>query len=587
MAEYLLEDTRCTSRTELADAMARHWEGAHTHLARGYIGRWLEEDLKDYSAKIELDRLGDKYEYVAVVLALFVQKYGSDKTAQLCGVDLTIDSLRDYFAHCRDPDGKPEDRAYRIAGLIYECNLLSEAAVFPDQAAAQELAETWRREMEDYLRTLGEMLSYHDVWAEPVVSIRNVILKDPQDNMALAEAFLTNTAIPEHLHTDYYLPGHVEILASLLESENFGSPNLGPPVAELPQADIAMREAWFAQMAENGEDTLGRRTQLRLLHDFALGKHGERLLMGKLDEVKRAEASTGRTTGIGVMLSKLEPKVQAGLFAAGVFAPGLMLVPDGMATGAAFALYIALILTIGLTPFRARKFGTGAKMAIGFVVLSMAGVVFPYGSEWDGMPVSTLLVLTGLAAASGWYREKLLAARRAHEASAAEQSAGRPPSSNTTDRMSLSQVRGELVAQVDPRTGMGVSRSTPQASQLVDSPAVPSAVAANHGDGRSVSFLGSNYASDGTRTTEITDGLSVDSKGGYNVRVADGLTLHSDGRRTVEITDGLRIRSDGQKSVDVLGQTVSWGGEEGKKSWFDPKEETDWFGNKKKKGWFD
>ena len=591
MTDYVLEDVRCTTREELADAMAVHWDQAHTHLARGYIGRWLEEDLRDYSAKIELEKLSDRYEYVGVVAALFVQKYGTAKTARLCGIELTLDSLLSYFTTNRDDEGNPTGDARRVAGLIYECGLLRNAKVFPDQERASALDAAWRREFESYLLTLGEMMSYRDVWGEPVLAIKNAILSDPQDNMELTEAALRGGAVPQALHTDYYLPGHVDTLVALMESDDLEELNAGRPLEDLPQHEIAMQEAWFADMANVDSQSLGRRVQMRMLHSFALAKHGERVLMKNVAQVREDEGvDSSQASGL---LSRLSRKAQAGLFAALVFLPSVMLMSTEEAELTAFALFAALVVTVGLTPFRMRKFETGGKFGMGIAVLILSSWVLPYGQRWESMPLGVVLFLTGLAAAAGWFRDGLLLRRKEREAKALSASGARPGHLNTTEKMTAGQVRAELGTSVYADTGMRPqqgSHQAPAGCPSSQSPAGrPSRVAANHGSGNAVNILGTSYASDGTRTTEVVDGISIDSNGGHNVRVVDGLTLHSDGKRTVEITEGLRIRSDGQKSVDFLGQSLSWGGEDDKKSgsWFDPKEETDWFGNKKKKGWFD
>ena len=56
---YKLGDGSYTTLAELAAALAENHELAGEHIERGYVQKWIEEDLRDYDARIALDKLLD------------------------------------------------------------------------------------------------------------------------------------------------------------------------------------------------------------------------------------------------------------------------------------------------------------------------------------------------------------------------------------------------------------------------------------------------------------------------------------------------------------------------------------------------
>lgn len=84
----------------------------------------------------------------------------------------------------------------------------------------------------------------------------------------------------------------------------------------------------------------------------------------------------------------------------------------------------------------------------------------------------------------------------------------------------------------------------------------------------------------GNIQTKIVDGVVV-SKDNFSVEVADGLSVHKDGY-TTRVAKGVDVHSDGRTTVDVLGSKVTLG--EKKKDWKDGFFDSD---KDKKKGFFD
>ena len=54
---YKLGEHECANLADLAAAMAENNETAAEHIERGYIQKWLEDELREYDARIALDKL--------------------------------------------------------------------------------------------------------------------------------------------------------------------------------------------------------------------------------------------------------------------------------------------------------------------------------------------------------------------------------------------------------------------------------------------------------------------------------------------------------------------------------------------------
>lgn len=571
---YKIDEYECTTTEQLAEALVARWQLGVTHIEKGYIGKWLEEELKDYDARIFLDELLAQYP-ASVAAMFFSSKYLVDSEPCLQGLRLTADSIRDYLAQ-QTENGRPSEEAIQLTYLMYRYGLLSDERVVKDDAHLPFVDKAWHREFQDYCRTRGEMLLYADIWKDPTGVIAADMYTDPAMELACAKASESgdDDSVPDHRAAE---AGKVILLAELLDSDDLTDQFQSPiKVEDHPDFTSAMGRAWFADMVSRQPRSGGREVFLRHAADLASNQEAAGSLHRMADETN-GEALPAKTS-IASMISKLDRRLQAGLFGLLMFI-SLLYVNSGMRDPSLVAILFcgfAFIATVGWVPFRMVRFGPGGKA----LCFSVSALVYLVGFAFyeEGRLFESIwgaLLITGVAALAGWWREPMLAIRAKRDGKK-RQEAYIKKYPNTAARISLERLgiilMPEQLAHI-PREKWTLDDHRRMAALRVGQadPIFPtvtarrSEVAANHGDGASVSIAGVNLASDGTTTFEIMDGVSIDNKGGFNTRVLDGVTLHSDGKTTTEILEGVSLRSDGQVTTDFLGTKLSFGGKEKKK----------------------
>lgn len=92
---YNLGEIGCEDLAQLAAAMVENPELAHEHLSRGYIQKWLEEDLRNYDAKIALDKLLEGPADFA--LWEFAARYAPDWEPKLYALPATKEFFDNWF----------------------------------------------------------------------------------------------------------------------------------------------------------------------------------------------------------------------------------------------------------------------------------------------------------------------------------------------------------------------------------------------------------------------------------------------------------------------------------------------------------
>ena len=605
---YKLGDGSYTTLAELAAALAENHELAGEHIERGYVQKWIEEDLRDYDARIALDKLLEE-NVTELALFEFALRYAPQWTPMIEGLPVQAEFLDEYLPQLlKDDYVVCTQELANFAGSLYSWGVLTDERVSKGNAerwAAIDAA--WRREFHDTLLTHGEMLLYRSLWNAPGSALDDALLEDRHLELIMACAAAGSAdhdpANFEKLKTILASKEKLALLAELWVAEE-------PNAQQSPRLKVedglyyeqAIKRPWFADMlASEALRTPGRETELLAASKIAAAQQH--------DIEREAETATADPTakpsgnffaGLGKKLSALDPKIRAAAFALPVLITTFFY--DRWSGDLIWALltWAALALTIGLGALRPlpikpdkRWIDFAGAVAIGWGIFAFFAEDFHYSLiVYEAIFAAIAGALGFLWNPLGNVREKAIERGLQRTQSASAQN---DPSRITPDALATlffpERILDIPFANRTPKQKAftaAVNSGHADTTGLARYADRRSPVAPNHGAGFSTSMGGFNVASDGTTTMEAMDGVSMDTKGNWNMRVADGVTLHKDGKHTISM-GGFDVRSDGQISTEVGGFRFSSGGgkKEEKSSWFDPKEETDWFGNKKKKGWFD
>ncbi|WP_271078613.1 hypothetical protein [Aurantiacibacter sp. MUD61] len=610
VAPYKMGEETYADLAALAAGMAENHELASEHLERGYIQKWIEEDLREYDARIALDKLLEE-NFTDLALFEFALRYAPDWTPVIEGFRVEAEFLDEYFPQLlKDDYVVSTNELVQFAARLYSWGVLTDERVSKGNAerwAAIDAA--WRREFHESMLTHGETLLYRSLWKAPGNSLEGFLMPDRYLELVMARAAAdAPDHDPEEFETLKSMMASKEKLALLAElwaSDDpvaHQSPRL--KVEDGLYYNAAKERAWFVDMVESDAvRTPGREAELHTAAKIAARQQNDVEHAETMALAQSATAAGGDSnffTRLGEKVSELDPKIRAGLFAAMVFIP--MIFYDSRGDGATWWLltWAGLAATIGMGSMRPLPVKPTHKWIDVLGAGGIALVLFAY-FEGDIQASSFVFeaILASAAGAAGFFWSQLGAFRAnllAREVKKTQSSADPNDTQRITPDALATVFFPERIldipfAQRTPKqrefaAALQTGHSdTTGLARFADrrSPAAP-----NHGDGLSTNIGGFNVASDGTTTMQLMDGVSMDTKGNWNMRVVDGVTIHNDGKHTVSM-GGFDVRSDGQISTSIGGVRVSSGGEkkEEKKSWLDPKEETDWFGNKTKKGWFD
>ena len=604
---YKLGERECASLADLAAAMAENNEPAAEQLDRGYTQKWLEEELREYDARIALDKLLEE-NVPELAFFEFALRYAPDWTPRIEGFRVQPEFLDEYLPQLlKDDYVVSTSELARFAAKLYDWNVLTDDRVSGGNERWAAIDAAWRREYHDAALTHGEALLYRSFWKVPGDALDSFIMDDRNLELVMARAAAKSAdhdpAQFEKLKSMLATTEKLGLLAELWVAED-------PAAQQSPRLKVedsfyyekAMKRAWFADMMKSDAlRTPGREIELRALAKVASYQQSD---VEELAEKTAAQAATADKPGImsriDQKLSGIDPKLRAAAFALGLFIPLFFYDRYGGSVLWGLLCWAMMAATIGagvmrVLPIKPEKrwIDVLGTLFIGWALISYFAMdldasAFPYEAALGAVAGAIGFLWTQL----GSVRRKMLE-REAQDA----QSAIDP---NDTKRLSPNALAKmffpELILQIpfaqrsarEKEFAVAVQYGHPDTTGLTRFADPRSPVAPNHGGGMSVNAGGFNMASDGTATTQLVDGVSFDNKNNWNVRVADGVTVHSDGKHTVSM-GGFDVRSDGQISTEVAGIRVSSKGKDEKAagSWLAPKEETDWFGNKKKKGWFD
>lgn len=604
---YKLGERECASLADLAAAMAENNETAAEHIERGYIQKWLEEELREYDARIALDKLLEE-NVPELAFFEFALRYAPDWTPVIEGFPVQPEFLDEYLPQLLKDDyvvSTPE--LLRFAAKLYHWNVLTDERVSGGNERWAAIDAAWRREYHDAALTHGETLLYRSFWKVPGNTVESFLIEDRHVELVLARAAAKSADHdPEEFEKAKLILAAKEKLALLAElwvADN-------PSAQQSPRLKVedglyyeqAMKRAWFADMLKSDEfRTPGREAALHSAAKIAAYQQSDVEHQAEKAEAEAAASDKpGIPSRIDQKLSAIDPKVRAAAFALGLFVP--LFYYDRYGGSALWGLlcWAMMAATIGagimrVLPVKPEKRWIDVLGAffIGWALISYFAI------DIDASAFLYEAALGAAAGAIGFFWPQLGGVRRKQlERDARDAQAAIDP--NDTKRISPDALAKmffpELILQIpfaqrtarEKEFAAAVRYGHADTTGLTRFADPRSPVAPNHGGGMSVNAGGFNVASDGTTTTQLMDGVSFDNNNNWNVRVADGVTVHSDGKHTVSM-GGFDVRSDGQISTEVAGVRISSKGKDEKAadSWFAPKEETDWFGNKNKKGWFD
>ncbi|WP_157799466.1 hypothetical protein [Qipengyuania seohaensis] len=616
---YKFAGAECHSTAELAASMVANEDVAKEHINEGYVQKWLEDEARDYDAKLMLDKLLDEHEGSRALFE-FAMANCPDWTPETMGVPLNEETVRDYFKqHLHDDYVNSTAFSVRLAGRLYEWHLLTDERVFGKSAELAQIDAIWREELQRALTARGDMLLYESLYSVPGFDLGNSLFANRDLELDFATQALSGSDTPsrEFIDATEYVStsAHSEILSELFGTDKCErDASSRYPVEKAFRYERACEREWFKDLiARQGRRTIGPEAFLRTAALIAADQADalERVREDAAEKVA-AEPDTleDKITGF---IDKLDRKKQAILFAAPVFVLLLFYmssaryIDDLSFSWLNLAAYIAVGLTIGLAPLRLFDFSgkdsdARRKLKVPILGVLAAGIGFVLVLSFQRELYNSTVVYEALfaiaAGLAGYFREPMLAFRRKRMRATASKTAERGDKNNTK-RMNIRRLQvtffPELVMKLprnewtwrDHQVAAAMRNGSEPNPVTVQHADRRSPVAPNNPGGLSVNSGGANYAGD-RATFEVMDGVSMDTEGNWNMRAMDGVTLHSDGKHTVSM-GGIDVRSDGQMSTEIAGIRISSKGkdEKAKDNWLAPKEETDWFGNKKKKGWFD
>lgn len=601
---YKLGERECTTLGELAAAMNELEDTAEAHLQRGYIQKWIEEELREYDARIALDNLIEELGPHRAMFE-FALRYSPGVTPYIAGLPTSEAWLDDYIPQLlKDDYIVSTDNLQEFAGKVWDWNILTDDRVFPNSERFRKIDEIWRREFTTAALTRGEMLLYRDLYRVDGPSLGLSLFDNKQIELTFAKSHAGGKySNPEHFAIaldNVGGAGKLDLLVELLNCKDLDNFDTGYRVENSMYYDDALSRNWFVEMLEKtSERSPGRETALRIAARLAAHQAGDvKAAAEAKDNADQLHAGKDRSSS-GKLISSVDRRVLAGIAALAVFVSTFFYDPWDSGPLWICGIILSLGLTIGLAVFRplpikpeSRWINWVGGIAVGALIFYLFEFDFAYSLF---VPHVGFAILAGLAV---YFREPLNAfrERKLERQASATNDTGSKNDTARIDPIALSHVFfPEQILDIPPsemtekqrRFAMRVRSGLADDTGITRHADSRSPVAPNNSSGVSMNVGGANVAGDRT-TFEVMDGVSTDTDGNWNMRVADGVTLHNDGKHTVSM-GGIDVRSDGQISTEIGGFRVSSKGKDEKadNNWLTPKEETDWFGNKKKKGWFD
>lgn len=593
---YRIGDSEARDRKELAQLLRDQWEESEEHLKRGYIGKWLEEDLRDFDAKLKLEKL---LETDSVFTAHYkLQAFLDPETQPLLGGDLPIsrEGLLGYINSQREEDGLPSRNAAIVVQSVMEHGLTEDPVTLKFAPELAGIRDALSRAAHDYLRARGKMLLMADLWRDPTGQLGEML--DPARQQ---ELYAAEFALGEHEEDrEGILEStilHQRVMPDLLESLLKVAPDFEKAAPNVEIADFdsyaeTARRPWYKALIEEAGSTLGGKALLRQFYKLAFIEQMFASTVTDQDpkDVKLEKRESER------WFLRLPRPARAAIFAVPMLAYASTVDPWGNQFD---AMFFTSVITGGAvaTLFAAwRGFDQKSFWIAAFVAALFVG---PFLNSMLLGGTLGAIVMAALVGAAGWFSEDLVTRRRLKEerGKLAERKA---KFASTGGKLTLHDLRQIFFPRrlheipQDERTPEVVRRAEAMAQRdgtvLMHSQAADEVrkqgVAPNSPDGVAMMFGGTVVGTNGNVTHSIGKDFSFDKDGNWNMQVVDGVTMHSDGKYTTRVA-GMDVRSDGQISHEIGGFRFSHGGKEEKKSGgiFAPKEETDWFGNKKDKGW--
>lgn len=580
--QYKFGGQICTNLVEVGQALANDWDLAIQHLERGYIDRWIEDDLKDYDLKIAIDNIrqsceGDR----AMELFLIIKAFSPEGPYCYRGVVLEKESLL-AVAH------SDSEEALAFICELYSKKILTWADTSSDEPFFSNLDATWRREVSAYFDKAKKFFRYEDLWKNHSSLALDVLRQNPDqlDLLNSSDEDVYEQKASQITHTVKQLTLlHILIAVtylekSLSESGTEHSPsklsNVAPTsfwTKDSPsdkfaeEHEYAMQRAWFSDLFGKDERNLGSFILERLaVPNVAV------FVKQRKNNIENIEQ---RTKSVGDRLFGLPLKHTvlgfAGLvlvlIVVGFFSDNILII------GAAIAVpsFVAFRPVPESLQHRADDRVGDYMLALlaAFSALIIVGITT--SSDDTIPPILQLGILCGAGALA-----VLMVYRRTTQFKKIRSVHIRSMNDGLTGsarRLAPVEVLERIAEHLNPtkksESGMVAGPRADSDYERASGPDYTqgkksSSPMVSHGDGHSTTLAGYSIASDGTITTPLSDELSIDTQGRVNMKISDNLTLHSDGRYTTKMLEGLEVRSDGQISTDFLGFRVSSGGKDEK-----------------------
>lgn len=573
---YKIEGRECRTLAELANALEANWANGIEHLTGGYVGKWIEDSLRDIDSKIALDRLLKDDLPADQLLFAFIARHWAGGPPPFKGVPVCWEEL-ERIARDELPEGLNK-REFLFE--LYRHSILPLAAEATGDDRLAELDRVWRKEFLDYCTARSEYLSYQEIWDDRGGAL-DMILAAPE-----GEAFFIN---------NFKNGARNELAARLVDAkakEQIFDAQFDAEYAQrlrLNREEKLLRElrerAWFAKLDRPEDSSLGRDLAVSTASLIAAAEHGA--LHRQIEAVEQQQADAGEDWPFG----KLGQKGHAIFYGlAMAFAAFRGIASFGWETGGwetggsdeagtPIALVVMAVYFVTLYGAVAEKRRKRIMIAIGFGLLALG--TLPLATLATGSTFMDVIVFGGLFALLGWLRKPFIARMRKKQLKAeqAQLTAGLAGSDRFEedpevvlgylDFFSRGIPRHKILEHA--RQARPLHQGAPEAAVGNDGRPRKSAPAAYQTEGLSYGIAGMNVGADGAITHELMDGVSFDTKGRVNTRIVDGVTMHSDGKVTTNVTKGLDVRSDGQVSVEMFGLRHSWGGKKSEKkkdSWF-------------------
>jgi tRNA A-37 threonylcarbamoyl transferase component Bud32 len=141
---YMLDQRQCNTVDELARALAAEWDIGKRDLARGQVGRWIENELHDHNLARKLrDILEQRTGSADRKLLQFLLLVLPGVPPLWRGTPVTVDALLDHARNAVNGD----DTSAQWLGSLRDEDIL---ALFPTDAALAQQASAWKEAWQRY-----------------------------------------------------------------------------------------------------------------------------------------------------------------------------------------------------------------------------------------------------------------------------------------------------------------------------------------------------------------------------------------------------------------------------------------------------